>query len=868
MVLLAGIGCGDRTENPGSTGSGESPIASSQEGFLDTSFGGDGVVLQYGELDPKWDTTCRAMTLDAMGRTVAVGDTAWTGLDQYRHGVAWRFNTNGRLDPTFGGTGIVFPGHAGNGSGYPSCVTLDAKGRILAGGFTFSLDPARLHSKDFTVWRLNPDGSPDETLNGVGSIVLHDIGGGNSADFCADIAVAPDGKIVAVGNTYTPVSFYDSAAFVCRFTEDGILDAGFDGDGIAVINDTGGALWAYDLPWAVALDSQGRIISAGRTSSPQTGIDLCIVRHLPDGSLDPEFGGKGFVIDSGLGAVGMTDEALAVAVDDQDRIVAGGYTTDSAGGKLIALWRYDGNGTPDSSFDGDGFLTWGTGSWPYGTGSLAVLGRQIYTHGMKIDSAGRIVLSGMAAVSGSNYSGEDVLLLRYDSGGSLDTTFGRSGTLLVPGVSPGGYGTNEYSWGGLALTEDGRFVTGGICLNVYSRRALFLYRLTESGLDTSFDSDGFAESGWGQFDYGRGVAITSTGRILVAGYRTYNSYDDMLVRRYNIDGTPDLTFGTDGVAGALSSAPWHYLNDQALALSLDGQGRILMTGTNDNIWYGNTNMILWRYSADGVLDTTLNSAGFVIPDWTTAGLGNERGRAVTVGPDGTILIAGERTQSSGSTDAVLWRYSDTGILLSKTVIGAGRGWAIALDSNPHILIAGQRTDGAGNRDAVVWRRAPDGTPLDEFVYDGGSDDLARAIAVDTAGRILLAGEARNESANLDLFLCRFASDGTLETVRSVDGGAGDDRATAIAIDSTGRIVVTGSTAQPNGGTKMVLLRLLPDLSLDASFGSSGQFLQQASMRGKEDVGDAMTVTASGEIFVAGHSLDEASYPHMIVWKVK
>ena len=151
------------------------------------------------------------------------------------------------------------------------------------------------------------------------------------------LAIQPDGRIVAVGYTYSPFGGFFALA---RYNSDGSLDATFDGDG-EVTTDFGGV---FSQASGVALQADGRIVVAGSGGATN---DVALARYNADGSLDSTFDGDGRLTTD----LGGYDRAEGLAIQTDGKIVVAGQ-----GGlfTVFALLRYNSDGSLDASFDGEG----------------------------------------------------------------------------------------------------------------------------------------------------------------------------------------------------------------------------------------------------------------------------------------------------------------------------------------------------------------------------------------------------------------------------------------------------------------------------------------------------------------------------------
>jgi uncharacterized delta-60 repeat protein len=306
------------------------------ESPLDPSFDEDGIVVV--DLTEK-NEHGRAVALQPDGKLVVAGYTTYAYDSQF---LLARFNSDGSLDTTFGSGSGWITTSLSSGSNFINDIVLQDDGKILAAG-----NSGDYSASDFALARYNPDGSLDTTFDGDGFVITDFAGGTDTAN---GVALAADGKIVVAGTAFTapPWSSYDIA--LARYNPDGSLDTSFDGDGKVL---TGNGYYIDDGGHAITLQEDGKILVAGMTiikidySSYRKFI---VARYNLDGSLDTTFDGDGMVIPD---FNGYSEFANDILVQPDGKIVVVGRT-DSAGTIDFALARYNPDGSLDTSFDEDG----------------------------------------------------------------------------------------------------------------------------------------------------------------------------------------------------------------------------------------------------------------------------------------------------------------------------------------------------------------------------------------------------------------------------------------------------------------------------------------------------------------------------------
>ncbi|MCZ6690904.1 MAG: hypothetical protein O7H41_15030 [Planctomycetota bacterium] len=418
--------------------------------------------------------------------------------------------------------------------------------------------------------------------------------------------------------------------------------------------------------------------------------------------------------------------------------------------------------------------------------------------------------------------------------GILDFTFGGQGWVVHDSAAGGDSGDSGRA---IALDASGRILVSGHSSNG-TNFDMVIWRYDSTGvLDATFGVGGIVvhndAAGGNLNDFGEGIALDASGRILVSGTSWNGSNRDMVTWRYDSTGVLDATFGVGGIV-VHNDAAGGNLNDFGEAIALDASGRILVCG---NSWNGaNSDMVIWRYDSSGVLDATFGVGGVVVHDNAAGGNSDDGGRAIAVDASGRILVSGT-SWNGASRDMVTWRYDSAGVLDATFSLGgvvvhndaAGgnlhdHGEAITLDASGRILVSGFSWNGA-NYDMVTWRHDSTGV-LDATFGVGGVvahndaaggnfNDYGEAIALDSSGRILVSGYSWNGAGNSDMVTWRYDSTGVLDATFGVGGvavhndaagGDTDDQGWAIVLDNLDRVLVTGQSGNATFDTDMVIWR--------------------------------------------------------------
>ncbi|MFZ2726915.1 MAG: hypothetical protein WAX77_11735 [Methylococcaceae bacterium] len=326
----------------------------------------------------------------------------------------------------------------------------------------------------------------------------------------------------------------------------------------AIITDFGG----YDRGQSIVAQADGKIVVLG-TAALSTSDGLAVARYNSNGSLDTSFSGDGK-----LTAVGL------MPINAMYLLSNGKFLTIGAKGGDFAVARYNSDGTADKTFSGDGILTTNVSYWDANDAAYNLV----------------IQVDGKTVVVGYESYYDVFAATRYNSDGSLDMGFANDGILSGRDVRFIGVATCAF------VGLDGKILLAGDSNNDFG-----IMRLNRDGsLDASFSGDGMVTTDIGGSDSVYAVTILSTGKILVVG----NSDGNFAAVRYNVNGSLDTSFGGTGII--TGNAGINEVMSGVVALK---DGKFLVGGTN-----GNYDLVLERYNIDGSLDASFGTNGRVITD--------------------------------------------------------------------------------------------------------------------------------------------------------------------------------------------------------------------------------------------------------------
>ncbi len=414
---------------------------------------------------------------------------------------------------------------------------------------------------------------------GTGGKVLTNIG--SSAVTGRGMVIQPDGKFVVAGAANLDF-------LVVRYNTDGTLDTTFDSDGKVTTDFNNKS----DAAFAVAIQSDGRIVVVGISGTNGSDNDFAVARYNSDGSLDSSFDSDGRAV-TDFGS--LNDEAFSVAIAPSGKIVVAGTTSSFNGDFAVA--RYLSDGSLDSAFDSDGRVT--TDAFCIGNCSNSFdRGR-----GVAISSDGKIIVGGDARSVGANAT--RFAAARYLDSGALDFSFGLLGraTINISGCCPDvGMAT------AMALQPDGKIVMVGGYSQSSSPpvRGLAMNRFTASGsFDSSFTNSNIQIAAPLGVNYQlNSVFLQPDGKIVVAG----NFGSSFLVARHLSTGSRDVFFGSNGMI--ITEMNPAASSGGAFAVGVQTDGKVVAAGYQQSASAGE--IAVARYLIDGCA-YALSPSSVVVP---------------------------------------------------------------------------------------------------------------------------------------------------------------------------------------------------------------------------------------------------------------
>jgi uncharacterized delta-60 repeat protein len=386
----------------------------------------------------------------------------------------------GLLDATFGdnSTGYRAIAFGTDESGGFFDMQSDVEGNLTAVGWGIG----QQGDVRFAITRLSPSGGLDAMFAG-GELVRTDFDSGSPSENAQAVAggYQPDGRFVAIGWHSVGASIPPDIGLVQVGTDGSVGDAGFGNNGKSLI-DLGGEERVND---GLVL-TDGSILIAGE----QDGR-LLLAKATPAGALDGSFASPdGFQILSS----GSSSAALAIAVDEQNRILVSGFVENNEQSDMVIL-RYTQDGELDTTFGNDGQVVAGSASVDERAVSIA------------LQPDGKIIVAGDSNANGN----VDFEVRRFDSNGAVDATFGTMGVATHPLHSEDDIAED------MVIFPDGRILVAGN-KTIDGKTAPVLARYDRDGmLDPHFGINGFVELYIGENGIIHAIGPSESNRVTIGG---------------------------------------------------------------------------------------------------------------------------------------------------------------------------------------------------------------------------------------------------------------------------------------------------------------------------------------------------------------
>ena len=453
---------------------------------------------------------------------------------------------------------------------------------------------------------------------------------------------------------------------IFSYAQTGKPDLSFgNGGSVTHLIPPGSSAFAFAEFFNTAIQSNGKIVAVGVTNEKGKG-DFLIARYNPDGSPDNSFNGNGQIIpDYGTG----NESAQDVAIQSDGKIVVAGQGFASPGTLSLVVARFNPDGSADNTFNGNGISIT--------PGNLTTTGG---FHYMVLQSDGKIVVSGQRGMR------------RFNTNGTQDNSFGAGfrvfGTINTISVQP-----------------DDKIVAAGYGGNTGDD--FVVSRYTSNGSpDSSFGQFGSVVTDMGGSDQARSIAIQADGKIITAGNTVVNANKNIhfAIARYNINGSLDNTFSDDGkVVTDFGSAYGEFPYSYPAGVAIQGNGKIVVGGS----------ALFARYNADGSLDNSYPWNAGSFSQYGTLRLIIRNGRLYTSSSKIFAYLL-----EDGLLSGLYYKYYEG---IWNTLPNFNNLTPVKSGNSPNIDI-NVRTPGRNDNFAFIWRGYINITTPGIYTFETVSDD--------------------------------------------------------------------------------------------------------------------------------------------------
>jgi uncharacterized delta-60 repeat protein len=653
-------------------------------------------------------------------------------------------------------------------------------------------------------------------------------GPANSDDQPSAVALDGGGNVMVTGSSRNGPPNWDNDYYTAKY-------AAADG-ALLWEKRYNGPANSDDQASAVALDGSGNVVVTGSSIGSGSNTDYYTAKYAAaNGALlwEQRYNGP----------VNGSDQAQAVAVDSSGNVVVTGhsnndyYTAKYAAADGALLWEKRYNGSENDNDEARAVAVDGSGNVMV-TGSSVALNDGDYSsdyYTAKYASADGALLWEQRYNGPENHR-DEARAVAVDGNGNVVVTGVTGWRITFDGWLGADYYTAKYAAADGALLWEKRYngpanyndeaqavavdgsgnvvVTGGSQRDFYTAR----YAAADGALLWEKRYNGAANS----YDEAQAVALDSSGNVVVTGVTGWRApFDgrhgaDYYTAKYAADGALLWDQRYNGPANS---------SDFAQAVAVDGSGNLVVTGSSATI----------KYLADGTRIWTNNGGGALAVDGS--------GNVVVTGSSKDDYYTAKYAAADGT---LLWEKRYNGPANSSDFANA-----VGVDSSGNVVVTGFSYNGANFDYYTAKYAAADGALLWEKRYNNNSDDFAWAVAVDGSGNVVVTGESRNGALIYDYYTAKYAAaDGALLWEKRYNSPwDSDDVARAVAVDGSGNVVVTGYSNNGGGYDDT-------DYYTAKYAAADGALLWEKRYNGlanKEDQAKAVAVDGSGNVVVSGSS---------------
>lgn len=358
----------------------------------------------------------------------------------------------------------------------------------------------------------------------------------------------------------------------------------------------------------------------------------------------------------------------------------------------------------------------------------------------------------------------------------------------------------------------------------------------------------------GGSDQATAIARDSSDNVIVTGFAwNGNSYDIYTVKYSGVDGTKlwEHTFNAPASG-----------NDIATSIAVDNLNNVYVAGYVQSST-GSEDCLILKYSVDG--PTTEGTPVWVVT-WNGAANGVDRVASIAAG-EGGIAVTGQtwKNGNPGDFDVVTLKYDYNGSKLWERIYSSAGAYSdtgrkVAIDASGDVIITAAISYNGSLDIYTAKYAAASGTPVWEKTYGNPtSNDEPSALVLDSTGNVYLTGYTFTASGNEDLVVVRYkGGDGTKEWEKVYDSGSSNsDSGTDLLLDSAGNVIVTGNSVTVDGNHNIITLKIKNDSSNPALYWAASY--DGPAGKDEETVGIGVGLGVNGEVIVGGWSDVWTSY---------
>ena len=305
-------------------------------------------------------------------------------------------------------------------------------------------------------------------------------------------------------------------------------------------------------------------------------------------------------------------------------------------------------------------------------------------------------------------------------------------------------------------------------------------------------------------------------------FTTFTGTSQNSLIKLNSDGSKDTTFN-------IGSG----FNSDVYSIEVQSDGKVLAGGYYSTFTGSSQNNLI-RLNSDGSKDTTFNvGSGF-----------NSLVTSVVRQSDGKVLVGGQFTTFTGSSQNRLIRLNSDGSKDTSFNIGTGFSntiFSVAVQSDGKVLVGGQFTTFSGSSQNRLIRLNTDGSKDTSFNIGSGFNSIINSVAVQSDGKVLVGGEFTTFSGQTNNKMIRLNSDGSQDTTFNIGTGF-NNGINSIAVQSDGKVLVGGAFTTFTGLSQNYLIRLNTDGSKDTTFNIGSGF---------NNIINSVEVQSDGKVLVGG-----------------